>query len=274
MPASTVSQSRARANGVPSSASSEVQPVWTRTDRLLARATAWALFGVGLLYILTTTAGFVIAGGLQAPIVDPAFALMELFILVEAPLIVVLFVSVHRYADPSRQSFSLAAFGLVVVMTALTLGVHFVVLTVGRQVDASVMPGFDRFFSFKWPSVVYALDIVAWDFCFGLALLLAAPVFVGTGIQRAIRIGLVLAGILCLAGLLGVITANMQIRNIGVVGYAIVFPAVTPLIARVFSRKNETATDARPDRADIEASELTTSNGHRTLAASSVDPSP
>jgi hypothetical protein len=25
-------------------------------------------------------------------------------------------------------------------------------------------------FSFKWPSVVYALDIVAWDFCFGLAL--------------------------------------------------------------------------------------------------------
>jgi hypothetical protein len=71
-----------------------------------------------------------------------------------------------------------------------------------------------------------------------------------------------------------VITANMQIRNIGVVGYAIVFPAVTPLIARVFSRKNETATDARPDRADIEASELTTSNGHRTLAASSVDPLP
>jgi hypothetical protein len=89
---------------------------------------------------------------------------MELLILVEAPLIVVLLVSVHRYADPSRQSFSLAAFGLVVVITALTLGVHFVVLTVGRQVDASVMPGFDRFFSFKWPSVVYALDIVAWDF--------------------------------------------------------------------------------------------------------------
>jgi hypothetical protein len=145
MPASTLSQSLARADGIQSSAPSEVQPAWTRTDQLLARATAWALFGVGLLYILTTTAGFVIAGGLQAPIVDPAFALMELLILVEAPLIVVLFVSVHRYATPSRQSFSLAAFGLVVVMTALTLGVHFVVLTVGRQVDASMMPGFDRF---------------------------------------------------------------------------------------------------------------------------------
>ena len=68
-PASTVSQSRERANWVQSSAPSAVQPAWTRTDRLLARATAWALFGVGLMYILTTTAGFVIAGGLQAPIV-------------------------------------------------------------------------------------------------------------------------------------------------------------------------------------------------------------
>jgi cytochrome c oxidase subunit IV len=206
------------------------------TDRLFARATALALFGVGLLYILTTTAGFVIVGGLQAPIVDPAYAVMELLILVEAPLIVAPFAAVHRYAAPSRRSFSLAAFGLVVLMTALTLGVHFVLLTVGRQVDPSLMPGFDRFLSFKWPSVVYALDIVAWDFCFGLALLFAALVFTGRGLQRAVRIGLVVAGVLCLAGLLGVVTANMQIRNIGIVGYAIVFPAVTLLIARVFGR--------------------------------------
>jgi hypothetical protein len=34
--------------------------------RLLARATAWARFGLGLAYILTTTAGFMVAGGLQA----------------------------------------------------------------------------------------------------------------------------------------------------------------------------------------------------------------
>jgi hypothetical protein len=49
---------------------------------LVGLAAAWALFGVGLLYILTTAAGFVVAGGLQAPIVDPVFAIMELLILV------------------------------------------------------------------------------------------------------------------------------------------------------------------------------------------------
>jgi hypothetical protein len=66
-----------------------------------------------------------------------------------------------------------------------------------------------------------------------LGLLSAAPVFVGGGVQRGVRIGLALAGVLCLAGLLGVVTANMQIGNIGIVGYAIVFAAVTLLIARV-----------------------------------------
>jgi hypothetical protein len=156
-----------------------MQRTWTRTDRTLATATAWSLFGVGLLYVVITTAGFVAAGGLQAPILDPFFALMELLILVEAPLIVLLFVAVHRYAEPHRRSFSLAALSLAIAITSLTLGVHFVLLTVGRQVEPSLIPGFDYLFSFKWPSVVYALDIVAWDFCFGIALLFAAGLYRG-----------------------------------------------------------------------------------------------
>ena len=111
-------------------------------------------------------------------------------------------------------------------MAWLTLGVHFLLLTVGRQVDPSLIPGFDYLFTFKWPPVVYALDIVAWDFSFGLALLAAAPVLTGTGRASSCPHGLVLAGVLCLSGLSGMVTANMQIRDIGIIGYAIVFPAV------------------------------------------------
>ena len=59
---------------------------------------------MGLLYLVVTTTGFVVAGGLQTPILDPVFALMELLILVEAPLIVLLFIAVHRYAVPTRQT--------------------------------------------------------------------------------------------------------------------------------------------------------------------------
>jgi hypothetical protein len=108
------------------------------------------------------------------------------------------------------------------------------------------LPGFDRLFSFNWPSVAYALDILAWDYCFGLALLLAAPVFTGGPAESAVRTGMMLAGILCLAGLLGVLTANMQISNVGIAGYGVAFPVVTLLMARVFTRERSwTATEDR-----------------------------
>jgi hypothetical protein len=219
------------------SAAAEEGHAWTPTDRLIGIWAAWSIFALGLLYVAVMVVGFIAAGGLAAPLVDPVFAIMELLILVQVPVIVVLFGVLHRYAAPAFRSPSLAAFALVVVMAGITLSVHFVLLTVGRQVPPSLVPGFDRLFSFTWPSVAYALDILAWDYCFGLALLLAALVFSGGAAERAVRTGLVLAGVLCLAGLLGVVTANMQIRNVGVIGYGGVFPVVALQMARVFGRE-------------------------------------
>ena len=65
------------------------------------------------------------------------------------------------------------------------------------------------------------------------------------------RTGLTLAGVLCLAGLLGVVTANMQIRNVGVVGYGGVFPVVSLLTARLFGR--ERTESAMKDRTAVGA---------------------
>ncbi len=219
---------------------------WTPTDQLIGMWVAWTVFALALIYVAVMALGFIAAGGLDAPLRDPAFAIMELLILVQAPLIVLLFGAVHRYAAPRSRSLSLAAFALVVVMAGMTLSVHFVLLTVGRQVPSVLLPGFDRLFSFNWPSVAYALDILAWDYCFGLALLLAAPVFTGGPAERAVRTGLMLAGVLCLVGLLGVVTANMQIRNVGIVGYGGVFPVVTLLLARLFARPREVGRKTAP----------------------------
>jgi hypothetical protein len=224
---------------------------WTPTDRLIGIWVAWSVFGLGVIYVAVMALGFIAAGGLDAPLGDPAFAIMELLILVQAPLIVLLFGAFHRYAAPRCRSLSLAAFALVVVMAGITLSVHFVLLTVGRQVPSTLLPGFDRLFSFNWPSVAYALDILAWDYCFGLALLAAAPVFARGRAERVVSTGLMLAGVLCLVGLLGVVTANMQIRNVGIVGYGVVFPLVTLLIARLFER--ERLEGSTKDRAGIGA---------------------
>ena len=83
--------------------------------------------------------------------------------------------------------------------------------------------------------MVYALDIAAWDLCLGAALLLAAPVFAPGPRSGPVRRGLVVSGVLCLAGLLGVLLNNMSVRNIGIVGYAVVLPIVMLLMGRLFA---------------------------------------
>jgi hypothetical protein len=209
---------------------------WTPRARLLGILGGWTLFGMGVAYVVTMVAGFVADGNLTDPIKDPHLAIMELLILVQAPMIIVMFAAIHAYAGRANRVLSLTAFALVCLTAAITISVHFVLLTVGRQVSPAAIPGFTQLFSWQWPSVFYALDILAWDFCFGLALLAAAPVFGGYRLGRWVRTGMLLAGTLCLAGLAGVVLGNMQVRNIGIVGYGAVFPIVSLLVARVFTR--------------------------------------
>ncbi len=209
---------------------------WTPKARLLGIFGGWTLFGMGVAYIVTMLAGFIIAGNLTDPIKDPYLAIMELMIVVQAPIIVLMFAVIHAYAARANRVLSLSALALVCLMAGITISVHFVLLTVGRQLSPAAIPAFTQLFSWQWPSVFYALDILAWDFCFGLALVAAAPIFGGHRLGRWVRTGMLLAGALCLAGLAGVVVGNMQIRNIGIVGYGAVFPVVSLLVARFFTQ--------------------------------------
>ena len=209
---------------------------WTPRARLLGILSGWTLFGLGIAYVVTMLAAFAAAGNLTDPIKDPHLAIMELLILMQAPLIIVMFAVIHAYAGRANRVFSLTAFAFVCLTVAITIGVHFVLLTFGRQVSPAAIPAFTQLFSWRWPSVFYALDILAWDFCFGLSLLAAAPVFGGNRHGRSVRAGLLVAGTLCLLGLAGAAVGNMQLRNLGILGYGAIFPVVALLAARVFSR--------------------------------------
>ena len=83
--------------------------------------------------------------------------------------------------------------------------------------------------------MIYALDIAAWDFLLGVALLLAAPVFSGSRLAAWVRRGLIISGLLCLGGLLGAVLGNMNVRNIGILGYAFVLPVVLLQMGRLFA---------------------------------------
>ena len=122
------------------------------------------------------------------------------------------------------------------VLAGITCSLHFVVLTLSRQAEFADQPWRPLFMSFEWPSVAYALDILAWDIFFAVAMLCAAPVFSGSRLAVWIRRLMIASGVLSLAGLSGVVLGSMQWRNIGIVGYVPVFLVVVLLLAILFRR--------------------------------------
>ncbi len=195
----------------------------------IGRWSAFAVAGTGVVYMATLIAGFV-SVGFSAPIVDPLLAIMEVLTMVSALLLLVMMSAVHGYAAPSRKPYSLIAFGLMTLAAGLTCAVHFVELTALRQLNSA---------GIVWPSVPYAIELLAWNLLLGLSLLFAAPVFEHSTRARRVRRGLMLCGTLCVIGTVGPALANMRLQFIGVFGYAAVLPIVCYMMARLFSDDSE-----------------------------------
>jgi hypothetical protein len=164
---------------------------------------------------------------------------MELLIVLMMPLMVVVMVMVHAYASAEVKAYSFVALAFMLLCAGITSSVHFVILTVSRQLEATGLSWLPLFLSFKWPSVAYTLDILAWDVFFSLSMLFAALVFKGGRLETTVRIVMIVSGVLSLAGLLGVPLANMQVRNIGIVGYAVVAPVAFLCLGMLFGRTQQ-----------------------------------
>jgi hypothetical protein len=217
--------------------------------RTLGRAAAWAVSFLLVLYVPTLVLGFLSLKSPQDAIGDPYFTILELIIVLTAPVMVLSMVAVHAYASPEDKAYSLTALAFMILMAGITSSVHFVILTVSRQIEATGLPWVPLFFSFTWPSVVYALDILAWDVFFALSMLFAARVFKAGRLETTLRILMIVSGVLSLAGLIGVPLGNMQVRDIGVIGYAGVSPFVFLLLGIVLGRSQRPPGETRPSLA-------------------------
>ena len=209
---------------------------FTSQHRAMGRTAGWGVFCLGAVYSVTLVLGFLSIKSPQDPIGDPYFGIMELLIILMLPFMVVSMVAVHAYASPETKAYSLVALVFMILVTSISSSVHFVLLTVGRQVESTNSTWVPWILSFKWPSVTYALDILAWDWFFALSMLFAAPVFQAGRLEKTVRILMIVSGVLSLIGLIGVPLANMQVRNIGIIGYGVTAPIVFLLLGIVFGR--------------------------------------
>ena len=225
---------------------------FTSQHRMFGRVSCWSIFSLILIYAVTTILGFLSLKSPQEQLGDPYFTIMELLIILLAPLMVISMIAINAYAAKEVKVYSFTALVFMIIMAGITSSLHFVVLTVSRQIEAAGLTWAPLLFSFKWPSIVYTLDILAWDWFFAISMLFAAPVFNKGKLEKAVRLIMIITGGLSLVGLLGAPLAIMNvgywlnIRNIGIIGYALISPAAFLLIAIIFGRTRSISEQATP----------------------------
>jgi hypothetical protein len=222
---------------------------YTPSARRLGISTSIASVVVSLAYAVTLGVGLASLKSPDDAIGDPMFTLMEILIIVLMPLLVGLIAALYTRASVSTKPLVAIALVFIGLSAGLTSSLHFMILALSRQQAFIDMPSSKLFLSFDWPSIPYALDILAWDVFFALAMLFAAPSLTGSRLANAIRYLMIISGVLSLAGLSGVALNNMQLRNIGVAGYLGVFLMVAALLTLLFHREGAApATEANSRR--------------------------
>jgi hypothetical protein len=203
------------------------------SNNALGRWSSFAVFLVGLAYLVALVIGFT-TRGLSAPIVDPLLAIMEMLTLLAAPLMLVMMAAIHGRAPDERKTASSLAFAFMILTTGLTSTVHFVALTATRQLGPALL---------VWPSPAYAVELLAWDVFLGLSLVFAALTLEHSGREGRVRRGLLVCGLLCLCGAVGPAVGNMRLQLAGVVAYGGVLPIVCLALSRLFRGDVGTVTE-------------------------------
>jgi hypothetical protein len=221
----------------------------TPTDRRIGKWAAIVIVVIAVAYIITGTVWLIpnissVTIQTLAPS-EPYLTIMEILMLLLNPAMVVLFAAIHAYASQDSKTYSLAAFGFLLLLVAITGVVHFINLTVIRRTTSVPIAEVFAFYHSRGGehSPMFAAEMLGWDFFLGLALLFAAPVFKGDRLHRVIRIGLFISGLLCLIGFSGPASGYMQFQVLAILGYAFGFPLVCLLLAKLFGRSEESRLD-------------------------------
>jgi hypothetical protein len=160
------------------------------------------LVAMGLAYLGLIAA--LMLSGSGFPPVEPFQTMFNILILFTAAWMVLFWSILHLAVPADRKIFSQASLALIVVFAGLTSINRYVGLTVVRQsISSGNTNGLQWFLPYGWPSVMLALEYLAWGFFFGLACLCLAPAFITGGLEHAIFWTLIATGILSLLAALG-----------------------------------------------------------------------
>jgi hypothetical protein len=158
--------------------------------------------------------------------------------LLSAPGMVCLWAVLHQAAPTEKKVFTQASLSLVIIFAALTCINRYVSLTVVPQAHSlGISNGLEWFMPYGWPSVMAAIEVLAWGFFLGLAFLALAPVFEKGKLERVLFWTLIFSGIFCLVGTLGQVLNSIPLNLMGILGWGIGLTIVLALLAAWFRRR-------------------------------------
>lgn len=155
-----------------------------------------------------------------------------------APLYVILLNSIHELAPADKQVLSRLALVFGALFAVLIALFYFLQVTAVRwNVDRGTLQGIEQFIQAKPDSALAAVNMLGWTLFFGLSSLFVAPVMVGGGLVRAIKVLFILNGIFCLLAGIGFVFDLVAVVFVTInLGMGGAVTAVTILLAVFFRR--------------------------------------
>ncbi len=178
------------------------------------------------------------------PPVEPYQTIVNGIVLFTAVGLVFFWAILHQALPTGKKLFSRISLAFVIIFAALTSINRYVALTVVRQsLAAGHLDGLQWFLPYGWPSVMLAIEYLAWGFFLGLAFLSLAPVFNRGRLERAIFWTSISVGVLCLIAVVGQMIGSSSVNFspftlMGVIGWG---PGLTVWVVLLTSwlRKQE-----------------------------------
>jgi hypothetical protein len=190
-----------------------------------------ALFGI--VYMGLVAAAMVAAGGFLP--VEPYQTVIHVLVILMAAWMVFVWAVLYRAAPEKNKVPALVSFGMVLILAALTSINRYVALTVVHQgLAAGSPPGLQWFLPYSWPSVMLAIEILAWGLFLGLACLSLAPVYSAGRFGRALFWALVATGILSLCAAVAQMVNSVALSIAGLAGWGPGLTTVAVLLTLSF----------------------------------------
>ncbi len=186
--------------------------------------------------IILSGSGFPPAGHFQT--------IANALVLLTAVWTVFFWTILHQAVTAEKKLFTRASLALIIIFAALTSINRYVGLTVVRQsIAAGNLNGLQWFLPYTWPSVMLALEFLAWGFFFGLACLCLAPVFTKGKLEHSIFWTLIIIGVLCLLSIVGQLTGSSNLNfdpftMIGTIAWGPGFTILAILLVIWFRKSN------------------------------------